>query len=278
MADTPRAEALDVDVVIVAHDAGGFLRGAVDSVTEQAGAGRIVVVDAESSDGSVVALASSRSDVRVIAAPNRGFSASNNVGIAATSGAYVLLLNPDADLVEGSLRRLVARAEADPRAGIVAPRVLDPDGGVQQGSFGAFPTLASTVALKVRRAWDRIGGRGAGARMERAASGPVDWVTGACMLVRRAAIDDVGEMDEGFFLYFEDTDWCHRMHDRGWRVVIEPSASCVHHLGKAGGAPGVASKAYRDSFYRYCGIYHLRGLAAMTRAGVALRTLFGGRG
>jgi GT2 family glycosyltransferase len=237
----------------------------------------VVVVDAESKDASVQALAVSHPGVRAIAAPNRGFSASNNVGIAASSGAYVLLLNPDAELAEGSLALLVARADADRRIGILAPRVLDPDGRVQRGSFGAFPTLASTLASHVRRAVDRLGGGGQ-ARLEKAASGPVDWVTGACMLVRRAAIDEVGEMDEGFFLYFEDADWCHRMHDRGWQVVIEPSASCVHHLGKAGGGPGRASQAYRDSFYRYCGIYHLWGLAAMTRAGVALRSLLGGRG
>jgi GT2 family glycosyltransferase len=277
MTDAPRAEEPDVDVVIVAHDAGEYLRMAVESVVRQTGGGRVLVVDAESSDGSVQALAASSPGVRIIAAPNRGFSASNNVGIEATSGAHVLLLNPDAELVEGSLTRLVAAAQADPRTAIVAPRVLDPDGGVQRGSFGAFPTLASRLRLHLLRAVDRLGGGGQ-ARLEKAASGPVDWVTGACMLVRRAAIDEVGEMDEGFFLYFEDTDWCHRMHDRGWRVVIEPSASCVHHLGKAGGGPGRASQAYRDSFYRYCGIYHLWGLAAVTRAGVALRTLLGGRG
>jgi GT2 family glycosyltransferase len=277
MTDT-RADMPDVDVVIVAHDSGDYLRRAVESVEAQTGPDRTIVIDAESSDGSVRSLVASHPGVRVIAAPNRGFSASNNVGIAASSGEYVLLLNPDAELVEGALKRLVARAEADPRIGIVAPRVLDPDGGLQRGSFGAFPTLASVLALHVRRALDRIGGRSAAAGMGMAASGSVDWVTGACMLARRAAIDDVGGMDEGFFLYFEDTDWCHRMHDRGWAVVIEPSASCVHHLGKSGAGPGLASRAYRESFYRYCGIYHLWGLAGMTRAGVALRAMLGGRG
>jgi N-acetylglucosaminyl-diphospho-decaprenol L-rhamnosyltransferase len=277
MSDTPRADAPDVDVVIVAHDAGEYLRKAVDSVAEHVAPGRIVVVDAESSDGSVDALGAARPGVRVIAAPNRGFSASNNIGIAATSGAYVLLLNPDAELVDGSLARLVARAEADPRAGIVGPRVLDPDGGLQRASFGAFPTLASTLALHVGRSIDRWRGGPGVARSERTADGPVGWVTGACMLVRRSAIGDVGPMDEGFFLYFEDADWCHRMHDRGWRVVIEASASCVHHLGKAGGSPGGVSEAYRESFYRYCRAYHLWGLAAAARVGLSVRSIVGGR-
>jgi N-acetylglucosaminyl-diphospho-decaprenol L-rhamnosyltransferase len=273
-----RADAPDVDVVIVAHDAGAYLKAALDSVAGQAGDGRIVVVDAESADGSVDALAATHPDVRVVPAPNRGFSASNNVGIAATSGAYVLLLNPDAELGVGSLEALVAQAEADPRSAIVAPRVLDADGGVQRGSFGSFPTLAGTLALHVGRALDRAsGGRGV-ARSERAADGSPDWVTGACMLVRRAAIADAGPMDEGFFLYFEDVEWCHRMRDHGWTVVIEPAASCVHHLGKSGAGPAAASDAYRASFYRYCGLYHLWGLSAVARLGIALRTLTGRRG
>jgi len=271
-------DAPGVDVIIVAHDAGAFLEPAVASVEEHTGPGRIVVVDAESTDGSVDSLAATHPGVRVIPAPNRGFSASNNVGIAATSGAYVLLLNPDAELADGSLERLVARMEADPRIAIVTPRVLDADGGLQRGSFGAFPTLANTLALHVGRAFDRLrGGRGL-ARSERTAEGSPDWVTGACMLVRRAAIADAGPMDEGFFLYFEDVEWCHRMRDHGWKVVIEPAASCVHHLGKSGGGPGTASRAYRDSLYRYCRIYHLWGLAAATRTGLVLRSLLEGRG
>jgi N-acetylglucosaminyl-diphospho-decaprenol L-rhamnosyltransferase len=275
MSDAVRAEPPGADVVIVAHDADGYLRAAAESAEGQAGAGRVVVVDAESSDGSVEALSVSHPGVRVIAAPNRGFSASNNVGIAATSGDYVLLLNPDAELFDGSLARLVAAADADAHIGIVAPRVLDLDGAVQRGSFGAFPTLASTLAMHARRLLERIRGDDGAARRELAAEGPVDWVTGACMLVRRAAIDDVGPMDEGFLLYFEDTDWCHRMHDRGWKVVIEPAASCLHHLGKSGGGPGTASKAYRESFYRYCRVYHLWGLAAAARVGLSVRSLAG---
>ena len=271
MSDAPPTGAPDVDVVIVAHDAGAYLRAAVDSVSGQVDVGRVVVVDAESSDGSVAALVAARPDVRVIAAPNRGFSASNNVGIAATSGTYVLLLNPDAELAESALQTLVARMEADPRLGIVAPRVLDPDGGPQRGSSGAFPTLLGALGLHLGRTLDRAGGGAGSARSERATEGPVDWVTGACMLVRRAAAEDVGPMDEGFFLYFEDVDFCHRMRDRGWGVEIEPGAACIHHLGKAGGGPGSASRAYRDSFYRYCGLYHLWALAAVARIGVALR-------
>jgi len=277
MSDPGPAYVPDVDVVIVAYNADGYLRAAVDSVSGQVGPGRVVVIDAETTDGSVRALKADRPGVRVIPAPNRGFSASNNVGIAATSGAYVLLLNPDAELGDYSLHRLVARAEVDRRAGIIAPRVFDPDGSVQRGSFGAFPTLLTTVALHAGRLLDRARGGSGVARSERGTDIAPDWVTGACMLVRRAAIEDVGAMDAGFFLYFEDVEWCHRMRDHGWDVAVEPSAVCVHHLGKSGGGPNVASKAYRESFYRYCHLYRLWGLAAFARVGVAVRSLREGR-
>jgi N-acetylglucosaminyl-diphospho-decaprenol L-rhamnosyltransferase len=275
--DSP-ADLPDVDVIIVAHNAGAYLEAAVASVEEQVGNGRVVLVDAESADGSVEAVSTASPTTRVITAPNRGFSASNNLGIAATSGEFVLLLNPDAELEPRSLSILVERAHSDARIGMVAPRILNADGSMQRGSFGSFPTLASTLALQIGRRFDRLRGGVGLAASERRISGQVDWVTGAAMLVRRAAIVDVGPMDEGFFLYFEDVEWCHRMRDRGWEVVIEPGASCVHHLGKAGGGPVTASRAYRESFYRYCRIYRLWGLAIAARVGLTVRAAFGGRG
>ena len=259
-----------VDVVIVAHDAGALLQPAVSSAASQVGGERVVVVDAESTDGSVEAVRAALPAVRVIRAPNSGFAASNNVGIAATDGEFVLLLNPDAELAPGAIASLVARAQCDPRIGIVAPRVTDSDGSIQAGSYGRFPTLARVAAQRLRVLF--------GSRLEDVAvPTDVDWVTGACMLVRRAAIADVGPMDEGFFLYYEDVEWCHRMHDRAWRVVIEPAAAVLHHLGKSGAGSARVSQAYRDSFYRYCDLYGLWGLALLARAGLALRATAGGR-
>jgi len=96
------------------------------------------------------------------------------------------------------------------------------------------------------------------------------------MLVRRAAVDDVGPMDEEFFLYYEDTDWCHRMRDRGWRVLLEPGASVVHHLGRSAAPEARIAEAYRASFRRYCDLYGLWGLKTLARAGLSFRRLFGG--
>ncbi len=95
------------------------------------------------------------------------------------------------------------------------------------------------------------------------------------MLVRREAIDAVGPMDERFFLYMEDVEWCHRMRDGGWQVLIEPAASVVHHLGGSTSS-GVAARAYRDSFNRYCELYGLWGLRAVAALGQTLRAAMGG--
>jgi GT2 family glycosyltransferase len=103
----------------------------------------------------------------------------------------------------------------------------------------------------------------------------VDWVTGACMLVRRSAIEDAGPMDEQFFIYWEDTEWCHRMTDHGWQVLVEPAASVTHHRGVSAAPVGFVAQAYRDSLDHYCELYGLWGLKAAVDL---LRALRGARG
>ena len=264
-----------VDVVIVAHNAGDLLRAAVDSAVEQAGAIHVWVMDAETTDGSTAAVAATLPEGRLRSVPNSGFSASNNRGIELTDGEFVLLLNPDAVLGDGALAALLESAERNPRAGIIGPTVMNPDGTVQANSFGRFPTLASALSLRLWRFAQRLRGNRTFSPKLPSQATPVDWVTGACMLVRRAAIDDVGPMDEQFFLYMEDVDWCHRMRDRGWLVVLEPAATVVHHLGRST-TSGFAARAYRDSFNRYCEIYGLWGLKAAANLGQMLRGTSGG--
>lgn len=268
----------DVDAIIVAHDSGALLEAAVASIEPQVAPGRVVVVDTGSTDGSVDAVAAAHPDLRVIRTENRGFAAANNVGIASTTGQFVLLLNPDAVLEERCLGPLVTRATSNRTAGIVAPKVMDPDGRTQEGSFGPFPTLWNAFTMRANRMMHRILRR-SDKGLELHGTTPMDWVTGACMLVRRSAIEAVGLMDEGFFLYFEDVEWCHRMRDGGWTVLVEPSSCCFHTRGGSGGGDSaVAAKAYRDSFYRYCRIYHLRIYALAARIGLTARRAAGGRG
>ncbi len=238
---------LDVDIIIVAHDSGELLLNAVGSAAAEVGEARTWVVDAESRDGSLAAVAQRYPGVHILPVRNDGFSAGNNRGIEATSGRYVMLLNPDAWVHAGSVAALVAAMEATPDAGIIAPLVRNPDGTMQAGSYGRFPTLAVRAHIGIQRLFCRLVGA-ADAPTPPTERRAVDWVTGAAMLVRREAITVAGPMDEAFFLYYEDIDWCHRMWDRGWRVLLEPTATVTHHTGHSGGSgPGPQPPTARAS-------------------------------
>jgi N-acetylglucosaminyl-diphospho-decaprenol L-rhamnosyltransferase len=266
------------DVVIVAHNSGHVLVEAVASAVEQAGADRVWVMDADSTDGSVEVLQGQGEAVHVVAVPNVGFAAANNRGIESTSSPFVLLLNPDAVLCPGALDALLATAKANPRAGIVGPLILNPDTSVQASSFGRFPSLLTSLRLRLWRITQRLLGNPNLSPKAPTSIASVDWVTGAAMLVRRGAINDVGPMDEGFFMYYEDIEWCHRMRDHGWEVLIEPGAHVVHRLGSSATPEGTVAQAYRASFYRYCSLYDLWGLKAFSRLGLSARRLLGGSG
>jgi len=272
------------DVVIVTHNSGGLLREAVASAVAQAGAEHVWVLDAESTDGNVEALRAHGGGqgngqggaVHVVPVPNAGFAAANNRGIEATESPFVLLLNPDAALHPGALDALLATAEGNPQAGIVGALVLNPDGGVQANSFGRFPSLVTSLGVRAWRLGQRLRGNSRLSPKAPPSTVAVDWVTGAAMLVRRKAIADVGPMDEGFFLYYEDIDWCHRMRAKAWEVLLEPGAKVVHRLGGSAAPEAAVALAYRASFYRYCDLYGLWGLKAFSRVGLTLRRLFGG--
>jgi hypothetical protein len=267
----------DVEVVIVAHDSGDFLVEAVASAADQAGADAVWVVDAGSSDRSIEALERRVPGTHILRGANDGFAAGNNRGIGATRSAFVLLLNPDAVLLPGALELLLETATERPSAAVVAPLVLNFDGTVQANSFGRFPTLRAAVALRSWRVLQRILGNRAFSPAAPRGTVAADWVTGAAMLVRRAAINAVGGLDEGFFLYYEDVEWCHRMRDAGWEVVVEPRARVAHRLGGSAAPGGAVEKAYRASFLRYCDLYGLWALKTVARLAIASRRLVGGR-
>ena len=266
-----------VDVVIVAYNAGDVVLAASASAAQQAGDDAVWVMDAEGTDDSIVKLRDTYPAVHIARVPNNGFSASNNRGIELTHAPYVLLLNPDAELAPDALATLIATAEMNPRAAIVGPAVLNPDGTAQANAFGRFPSLAGAIGLRAKRAVESASGNGAHSPKLPSATTSVDWVTGAAMLVRRAAIEDAGKMDEAFFLYYEDIEWCHRMRDHGWDVLLEPSARVVHHLGGSGASQHRVAEEYRVSFYRYCDLYGLWGLKTFARIGVFARSALGGR-
>ncbi len=257
------AERADLAVVIVNYNAGDYLRRCLDSVERGAGgaAVEVVVVDNASADGSAGA-ARGRPGVRLIENPNnRGLSAGWNQGIRATTAPFVLLLNPDAEIAAGDLSRLVKVAEAHPRAGVVGPLVRNPDGTVYESGrrFPSVPLAAAHAFLGLVWPGNPFSRAYKLGRWDRSTEREVDWVSGACWLLRRAALDQVGLLDEGFFLYGEELDLCTRMRAAGWSVLFTPEVEVVHEGGVSTGRSRRRHLQHSASIYRYFAKHRARG-------------------
>ena len=228
------ADADDVAVVVVTYNALPWLEQCLASTSGVP----TVVVDNGSTDGTQALVRERFPAVRLLEQDNAGLGAGWNRGIEATASRYVLVLNADAWLTEGSLGRLVALADSRPDAAVVAPRLLNIDGTLQR-SVRSFPTLwrLATEYLFLRNLAPRTrlfnafyaGG------FEHDRLYEADWVMGACLLVRREAIDRVGPLDTSFFLFGEEVDWCYRFRRSGWTVLFVPGAECVHVGGASHG-------------------------------------------
>jgi GT2 family glycosyltransferase len=221
----------------------------------------VVVVDNASTDGTVQMVRRDYPNVPVIGLPkNAGFAAANNAGIRATTGDLILLLNSDTIVPAGAIDRLVARLDAHPDAAAAGPRLFDADGHAEL-SWGAMisPLAEARQKLTMRfyaRRWGPIVRRiEAASRQERY----VDWVSGACLLVRRPDAEAVGLLDERFFLYTEDVDFCAALRARGRRVLFTPDAEVVHLRGRSrAAAPAAAAAAYRRSHLAFYEKHHPR--------------------
>jgi N-acetylglucosaminyl-diphospho-decaprenol L-rhamnosyltransferase len=224
------AEPARVSVVVVTYDALPWIENCLDSVRGV----ETVVVDNGSSDGTVEFVRERYPDVRLVEAENRGLGAGWNIGIRETTTTYVLLLNADAWMSEGSLDRLVDFAMSRARAAVVGPRLLNLDGTLQRSVRG-FPTVwrLATEYLFLRKLAPRSSALNAfyAGGFDHDDVRSVEVVMGACMLLRRDAVAEVGECDEDYFLFSEETDWCFRFREAGWEVVFFPGAQCVHVRG-----------------------------------------------
>jgi N-acetylglucosaminyl-diphospho-decaprenol L-rhamnosyltransferase len=220
--------------VIVTYNALPWVQQALDSVANY----ETVVVDNGSTDGTVTLVRERFPGVRIIEQENRGLAAGWNAGIGATNTDYVLILNADAWAIADAVERLAAFADEHPRAAVVGPRLRYPDGRLQPSVRG-FPTVwrLATEYLFLRklaphsRALNAFYASGFDHATERSA----DFVMGACMLARRAAIAEVGLLDEDFFLFSEETDWCYRFRKAGWDVRFTPDAEFTHVYGAVHG-------------------------------------------
>ena len=233
-----------VSIVIVSWNSRGLLLEALQSLLPLAAVeSEVILVDNASTDGGPEAAVAAFPDLHVIRnATNLGFAAAVNVGLRASRHPLALLLNPDTHVLDDAVVRLVDYADATPKAGIVGPRVLNEDGSVQPSRF-RFPSLlneflAATYLYQLFPGSaffnrERLGGR--------TDSGPeaVDVVSGCCFLVRKAVINEVGALDEVYFMYAEETDLCYRASKAGWEVHYAPVGTIVH-LG--GGSSRLARK------------------------------------
>lgn len=235
-----------------------------------------VVVDHGSTDGTVAFVRDRFPDVRVIEEENRGLAFGWNTGVAATGGRWVLLLNSDAWLDEGSLAELVRFGDAHARAAVVAPRLRYPDGRLQRSVRG-FPTLwrIATEYLFLRKLAPRT------RALNAFYAGPVshdeavraDWIMGAVWLVRRAAVDEVGPADDGFFLFSEETDWAWRFRAAGWEVWLDPAAGATHVYGASHGGRMFAENVRSQLRFlrKHRGETYARAASLVIRAGLLLR-------
>jgi GT2 family glycosyltransferase len=254
-----------VDVVVVTYDAQPWIQRCLASVADH----RTVVVDHGSTDGTLDVVR--RFDhVTVVEQENRGVGAGWNRGLAETDAPWVLLLNADAWVVGDAVERLEEFGDAHPEAALVGPKLLNPDGTLQRSTRG-FPTpwRLATEFFFLRKLAPRSRALNAlyAANWDHAEVREVEWVSGAAMLVRRAAVEEVGGLDEGFFMFNEESDWQYRMRARGWRVLFFPGAEFVHVGGGATRREwGRMFTAQVRSHVRFVRKHHGGGAAAVTRA------------
>jgi GT2 family glycosyltransferase len=261
--DKPR-----VSVIILNYNTCDDLRTCVRSVqrTEVASGeiqAEIFVVDNASADGSADMVAADFPWVRLIRAPrNGGYAYGNNLAMRVCRGEYVLLLNPDALVPPGAIASLCDYLDARPDAGVVGPKVLRPDGSLDLACRRSFPSLevSSYRILGLSKIFPRSRrfGRYNLTYLDSDLPAEVDSVVGACMLVRRAAIEQAGLLDEQFFMYGEDLDWAYRMKQAGWRILYNPSVTVLHRKGESSRR---RSDAATIAFYKAMEIFYRKHYA-----------------
>lgn len=224
-----------VDVVIVNFNGGTALTEAVAAVRDAA-ARRVVVVDNASTDGSLEQFEKQDSDAAVVRERlNLGYGTAANAGVAVCNAPYVLIMNPDVEVAKDALRILAAALDAERDVGAVGPQIVNVDGSTYPSArrFPSFGLGAAHTLIGLfwpRNRWS-VRYRNDDQRQESLAARDADWVSGACVLVRKVAFDSVEGFDEAYFMYVEDLDLCWRMHRAGWRVRYEPGAIATHVQG-----------------------------------------------
>lgn len=241
-----------LSVVIVSWNTAALLRACLQSLLAGSTGPHIeiIVVDNASQDDSGPMVRREFPSALLIQNPtNAGYARANNQGIAVSRAPYVMLLNSDTQVPPGALAGLLDFVDGHPEAGAVGPRLVRPDGSPQPYAFGGDPTIGYLLT----RGLNRILRRRYLHDWATSLAQPVDWVSGACLLARRAAIEHAGLLDENIFLYFEDNDWCLRLRRAGWKIYLVPQVQVVHLGGQSVAGNPAARGVYAQSlryFYR----------------------------
>lgn len=233
---------MDLSAVVVTYHSRDCIADCLRSLERARGrlAMEVLVVDNASADGTPEVAQAAAPRARVVGTGgNLGYAKAVNRGIRESTGEFVLVLNPDCVVEPGALEALVGWLRAHPKCAIAAPRIKNTDGTVEY-SARSFPThltfLFNRYSLATRlwpgNPWSR---RYLLSDWDHASDRSVDWVSGACMCVRRAAVEQVGGMDEFYFMFNEDVDWCHAMKRAGWSVDFVAAAEVTHHIGASKG-------------------------------------------
>ena len=251
----------EVTAILVNFNAGGELALALQSIREDCAeiAWEAVVVDNASTDGSTAVVETIPQATLVRNVTNVGFGRAVNQAVALARSPLLLLINPDCRLIAGAVSKLGSVLEAEPSCAVAGPRILDPDGAVQGSARGDPDMLTGlfgrTGALRVLLPFLPVARRNVVAEdavRTGASSIVVDWLSGACMLVRRDAFLAAGGFDERFFLYWEDADLCRRLRNRGYHVRYVPDATAVHKVGQSSQTARRSSiRAFHASAYLY---------------------------
>ncbi len=267
----------DISITIANHNGRDMLDRCLRSIyaaPPSRASFEVIVVDNASRDGSAAMIREKYPSTIVIenAAP-LGFAANQNKAMSAVSGEFFLLLNNDAELKTGALDAMADFMRSNPRAGLAGPRLLNTDGSVQESCFRA-PTLSVLLwdAFFISSMFPSSETFGGFKRWAHDAARRVPSLSGACLMARRSAVADVGPLDERFFMYFEDHDWCLRFRRAGWEVWFAPVAD-VLHIG--GGSEGLLGHDKMDRFYSSLLFFYRKHYGAPAAAAAALLNMTG---
>lgn len=265
---------LDVSIIIVNWNACDVLRDCLCSIAEQTKklSYEVIVVDNNSTDCSVAMVEKEFPDVILLAnKENRGFAAANNQGIERSSGRYVLLLNPDTVILDQAIEKSVSFADTQPDGGVIGVKTVRGDHTLVRNCFQYASLLNMSITmsgLHLIFPENRLWGRERMTWWDYETVRTVDVVAGCYMLVRREVIQDVGGMDEQFFMYGEEMDWCRRITRAGWKIYYQPDASIIHYGGmSAAQNPFGMQQEQRKSYLLYfrkhhgcCSVFFAQGL------------------